>query len=175
MCQLQSILNRFVNAASNWTSQRLVENDGSLQPSFLDGSFRTYDCIVNKLGDTLNISSNILFGVKPLSYIEKPGLNEQKFSSPSDNVSKRSNSGVTKGWLVCLDGSYTFPENLSKQSCRNYATVGLSYSFGRSCKFEHKSYPKGFRRIYQVTICNWVSKTNNVQFASFVITIFRWC
>ena len=152
VCQLQSIMNRFVDATSNWTSQRLVENGGSLQPSFLHGAFRTYVCIINNLDNTLNNSSNILFVVKPLSYIENSGLNKRKSSPPSDNASKRSYPGVTKGWLVCLNGSYTFPKNLSKQPCRNYATEGLSSSFGRSCKFKHKSYPKGFCCIDQATI-----------------------
>ena len=43
VCQLQSIINRFVDAASNWTSQRLIENDRMLSPNFLEGAFRTYD------------------------------------------------------------------------------------------------------------------------------------
>ena len=168
VCQLQSIINRFVDAASNWTSQRLVENGGTLSPKFLEGAFRTYERIVNNLDDTLNNSSNILFGVKPLSYIDKHTSNKRKSTSSPDTSAKRSNTGVVKGWLVCSDGAFSFPENLSKQPCRNFATEGLSCSYGRSCKYEHKAYPRGFRRIDQATICEWVKKTPNVQFASFV-------
>ena len=36
VCQIQSILNRFVDLASNWTSQRLIENEGTLpSPSLI--------------------------------------------------------------------------------------------------------------------------------------------
>ena len=126
-----------------------------------------YERIRNNLDDTLNNSSNILFGVKLLSYIGKSGLNRWKLSSPLDNLSKRLNDGVTKEWLICLNGSYTFPENILKQPCRNYATEGLTCSFGCSCKFEHKAYPRSFCWINQATICEWARKTSNVQFALF--------
>ncbi len=171
VCQVQSILNRFVDLASNWTSQRLVENDATLPSTLLDSAYRTYDRILNNLDDTLNNSSNILFGVKPLSFVDKTPTKRRSAGSPSDgnNSKRQNNSGiVTKGWLVCTGGSFTFPENLSKQPCRSYATEGLSCSFGRNCRFEHKSYPKGFRRVDQSIICDWIKKTNNIEFASFV-------
>ncbi len=167
VCQIQSILNRFVDLASNWTSQRLVENEATLPSSLLDGAYRTYERILNNLDDTLNNSSNILFGVKPLSYVDKAPV-KRKTTSP-EGSSKRSNTTiVTKGWIICTSGSFSFPENLTKQPCRSYATEGLSCSFGRNCRFEHKSYPKGFRKVDQATICAWVKKTSNVEFASFV-------
>ena len=171
ICQVQSILNRFVDLASNWTSQRLVENEGTLAPTFLDSAYRTYERISNNLDDTLNNSSNILFGVKPLSYNEKAPAKRRSTGSPSDGTGtkRQNNSGVvTKGWLVCTGGSFSFPENLSKQPCRNYVTDGLNCSFGRNCRYEHKSYPKGFRKMDQSIICDWIKKTNNVEFASFV-------
>ena len=169
VCQIQSVLNRFVDLASNWTSQRLVENEASLPPTLLDGAYRTYERILNNLDDTLNNSSNILFGVKPLSYVDKTP-SKRRSSSPPDGTTKRHNSNgtVTKGWLVCTGGSFSFPENLSIKPCRNYVTDGLNCSFGRNCRYEHKSYPKGFRKIDQATICDWIKKTSNVEFASFI-------
>ena len=69
MCQIQSILNRFVDLASNWTSQRLVENEGTLPSSLLDNAYRMYEHIKNNLEDTFNNSSNILLALShyPLS------------------------------------------------------------------------------------------------------------
>ena len=151
ICQVQSVLNCLVDLASNWTSQRLVENEGSLLPTLLDNAYHTYERILNNLDDTLNNSSNILFGVKPLSYIDKASTKRQSSSSPESSNKRQNSSGVTKGWFVCTSGTFSFPENLSKQPCRNYATEGLTCSFGRNCRFEHKAYPKGFRKIDQAT------------------------
>ena len=33
---------------------------------------------------------------------------------------------------------------------------------------EHIAYPKGFRKIDQATICEWIKKTSSVEFASFL-------
>ena len=168
VCQIQSILNRFVDIDSNWTSQRLVENEGTLPSTLLDSAYRTFDRISNNLDDTLNNSSNILFGVKPLSYVEKVPLKRRSTSSPDNPNKRQNNTDTTKGWIVCTSGTFSFPENLSKQPCRNYATQGLTCNFGRNCRFMHKAYPKGFRKIDQATICDWVKKTSNVEFATFI-------
>ena len=94
---------------------------------------------------------------------------KRKLSNSPKGANKRQNGGmITKGWIICAGGIFSFPENLSKQPCCNYATERLSYSFGRNCQFKHKAYPKGYRRIDQATICDWMKKTNNVEFASFV-------
>ena len=138
MCQIQSILNRFVDLASNWTSQRLVENEGTLPSSLLDDAYCTYEHIKNNLEDTLDNSSNILFGVKPLSFVEAKNSQKRKSSNSPEGANKRQNGGmITKGWIICTGGTISFPENLSKQPCRNYATEGLSCSFGQNCQFEH--------------------------------------
>ena len=123
VCQIQSVLNRFVDLASNWTSQRLIENEVTLPSSLLDNAFRTYEHIINNVEDTLNNSSNILFGVRPLSYVEVKTLSKRKSSNSPDGVTKRQNNGaITKGRIICTGGTFSFPENLSKQPCRNFVT-----------------------------------------------------
>ena len=125
--------------------------------------------MINNLEDTLNNSSNILFGARPLSYVEVKTSSKRKSSNSPDGTTKCQNNGaITKGWIICTGGSFSYPENLSKEPCHNYATEGLSCSFSQNCRFEHKAYPKGFRKIDQATICDWVKKTNNVEFAAFV-------
>lgn len=39
---------------------------------------------------------------------------------------------------------------------------------GSDCAYEHKTYPWGFRKQDQATICKWVTETPHVQFASVV-------
>ena len=169
MCQIQLVLIRFVDLASNSTSEQLVGNEGTLPSSLLNNAYCTYECINNNLEDTLNNSSNILFGVRPLSYVEVKTSSKRKSSNSLDGATKRQNNcAITKGWVVYTGGTFSFTENLSKQPCRNYATEGLSCSFSQNCQFEHKVYPKGFRKIDQATICDWVKKTNDVEFAAFV-------
>lgn len=144
--------------ATNYTYQRLVNNGGSLPPDLLDGPFKTFHRITNNLEDALNNSSNTLFGVCPLSYIEKH--NKRKPTSPyglSDNQ-KRSNNGIAKGWLVCPSGHFSFPKNLARQPCKKIAVEGLDCPFGRTCRFDHEIYPKGFHRIDQAILCDFWTK-----------------
>ena len=140
VCQFQSLLNRFVEVANNYTSQRKVENGGTLEAKLLDGPYNTFTRFINNLDDSINNSSNVLFGVKPLSYIEKTPPQKRKNQSGATFDSKKPNNSVARGWLVCTGGSFTFPAALSKLPCRNFALEGLECSYGRNCKYDHMSY-----------------------------------
>ena len=170
VCQVQSVLNRFVDIATNFTYQRLVDNGSPLPCDVLDPPFKTYKRILNNLDDTLNNSSNILFGVKPLSFVDRSQKRKSNGASPPtvDGKNKRQNVGTGKGWLTCSGGSFSFPSNLSRLPCKSFALEGLECSYGRTCKFEHKAFPKGFRKIDQAIICKWVKEQNNVSFSSSV-------
>lgn len=73
VCQFQSILNRFVELANNYyTYQRLVDTGGSLLPTILDGPYKMLERILNIIWTMcLNNSSNTLFGIQPLSYMDR--------------------------------------------------------------------------------------------------------
>ena len=129
-----------------------------MDPKLLDGPYTTFEQFKNNLDDSLNNASNVLFGVKPLSYLERTPGQKRKNNMNSSSDSKKPNIGVTKGWLVCSGGIFSFPSALSKLPCRNYATEGLDCPFGRTCKYDHKVYPKGFRRSDQAVVCDWIKK-----------------
>ena len=155
-----------MEVANNYTSQRKVENGGKLDAKVLEGPYKTFTRFMNNLDDSINNSSTVLFGVKPLSYIDKTPNHKRKNLSGPTSDSKKSNNTVARGWLVCSGGNFTFPDALSKTPCRNFALEGLECSFGRTCKYDHKVYPKGYRRSDLAIICDWVNKTSNVSFAN---------
>ena len=167
ICQFQSLLNRFVEVSNNFTYQRKVENEANMPASLLDATFKTYERFMNNLDDALNNASNLLFGVKPLSFIEQsaPSKRKQQQSGSFSDSKKQNTNGVARGWLVCTGGSFSFPKALVKLPCRNFALEGSECGFGRSCKYDHKVFPRGYRKPDQAVICEWVNKTDNVRFA----------
>ena len=89
VCQFQSLLNRFVEVANNYTSQHMVENGGTLEVSLLDGPYKTFIWFINNLDDSINNSSNVLFSVKPLLYIGKsPNQKRKNQSNTTSNPKK---------------------------------------------------------------------------------------
>ena len=165
ICQFQSVLNCFVDISNNFTYQRKVENDGTLPATLLDAPFNTFNRFMNNLDDALNNVSNTLFGVKPLSYVEKVPAKRKNQSGNLSDHKKSNTTGTPRGWLVCTNGTFSFPKALSKLPCRNFALEGLECSFGCTCKYDHKVFPRGYCRPDQAVICDWVNKTENVRFA----------
>ena len=107
---------------NNFTYQRKVENETTMSASLLNATYKTYDCFVNNLDDALNNALNVLFGIKPISHVEKTPIFKQKHQqagSLSDSKKPNAN-GTAKGWLVCTNGSFSFPKTLSKLPCCNF-------------------------------------------------------
>ena len=142
VCQLQSVLNSFVEVAQNYNFQKTVEAGNTPPPSILLSCFIGFDKLLENTRGAMNgSSSSFLFSSQPLLF--------------------------TKGWLVA-SGSYSFPSSWPLTPCKNFAEEGKSCAFGRSCDYEHKLYPKGYTKKVQALICKWVKDTSSVKFASFV-------
>ena len=166
VCQLQSVLNSFVEVAQNYNFQKTVESGSSPPASILSSCFTSFEKLLeNTRGAMDDSSSSFLFNSQPLSFRDK-----RKRESPpkkGDPKKQRSSEPSTKGWLVS-SGPYSFPSSWSVTPCKNFAEEGKPCAFGRSCDFDHKLYPKGYTCKLQALICRWVKDTPTVKFASFV-------
>ena len=77
--QFQSLLNRFVKEANNYTSQRKVDNGSTLESTLLEGPYRTFTLFIKKtLDNALKNNSSILFGVKSLSFDDRTPNQKRK-------------------------------------------------------------------------------------------------
>lgn len=166
VCQLQSVLNSFVEVAQNYNFQKAVEAGNIPTPSILSSCFIGFDKLLENTRGAMNdSSSSFLFSSQPLSFKEK----RKRESPPKKGDPKRNRSGEpsTKDWLVA-SGSYSFPSSWPLTPCKNFAKEDKSCAFGRSCDYEHKLYPKGYTKKVQALICKWAKDTSSVKFASFV-------
>ena len=171
ICQVQAIINTFVDVAQNWSYQKRVERNSTLDSSILSKCFRDFHVIFDGIeGAMNNSSSSLIFNVRPLSF-------RQKKRPPSDNTdssykkqksSPASNGRPTPGWITS-SGSFKFPENLGLNVCKFFALVGKECDRPRNtCPYEHRSYPRGFNRTQQAVLCKWVKENNNVEWADHI-------
>ena len=109
-----------MEVANNYTSQRKVENGGTLDAKLLEGSYNTFMRFMNNLDDSINNSLNVLFGVKPLSYIDKTPTQKGRINQDPHLIQK---SRIT---VLHAVGLFALEEALpSKQHCPNFPVVTL--------------------------------------------------
>ena len=172
LCHAQSILKAHALAASDVHTLRYVENDGTPDHNILATANTQFDYIINNYDLCISTNNPGFFATKPSGYaIKRKAEKEIHVSSSNkrDRLTSDTNNSFKKGWLV-TSGDIKFPDlRHSKKPCLFFIIEGKSCrKRGSECPYEHKTYPRGFKKQDQATICKWVSTTPQVQFASIV-------
>ena len=174
LCHIQSILKAHVLAASDVNTLRYVENDNTPDYRILSSANQQFNYILDNYELCIHTNTLGFFAPKPSGFLTKrKGDREQTQVSKRDrpNTDTHTNGGVSKkGWLVATE-NIKFPDlKHSKRPCLFFILEGRACKKrGHECSYEHKSYPRGFKRQDQATICKWVSDTPGVNFSSLVL------
>ena len=173
LCHIQSIIKAHALAASDVHTLRYVENDGIPDPRILALANTQFEYIINNYDLCISTNNPGFFASKPIGYVSKRKAerdtnnnNFQKRDRPNNNDIGTS---LKKGWLTTT-GDIKFPElRHSKRPCLFFIIEGKSCRKKASeCAYEHKTYPRGFKKQDQATICKWVAETPNAEFSSVV-------
>ena len=174
LCHIQSIMKAHVLAASDVNTLRYVENDNTPDYRILSSANQQFNYILDNYELCVHTNSLGFFAPKPSSFNVKRKSERdqpQNYKKDRTNSDTPSNAGVSKkGWLVATE-NIKFPElKHSKRPCLFFILEGRACKKrGHECSYEHKSYPRGFKRQDQATICKWVVETPAVNFTSLVL------
>ncbi len=128
-------------------------------------SFTTMTCVSAQTTPVFSLQSQL--GMSP-----KGRLRKTLIITVSRNAIVNNDMGtlLKRGWLTTT-GDIKFPElHHSKRPCLFFIIKGKSCRKKASeCAYEHKTYPCGFKKQDQATICKWVAETPRVHFSSMVL------
>ena len=172
LCHVQSILKAHALAASDVHTLRYVENDGIPDPRILALANTQFDYIIHNYDLCISTNNPGFFASKPTGYVQKRKADKDNQGAPNqkrDRHTNDSNNTLKRGWLTTT-ADIKFPDlKHSKRPCLFFIIEGKSCrKRGSDCAYEHKTYPRGFKKQDQATICKWVADTPHVQFASVV-------
>ena len=173
LCHIQSILKAHAIAASDVHTLRHVENDATPDPRVLTLANSQFDYIINNYDLCISTNNPGFFASKPLGYAAKRKADRDHNSINQPKRERSNNDSATnaakKGWLVTT-GDIKFPDlKHSKKPCLFFIIEGKYCRRKPSeCSYDHKTYPRGFKKEDQATICKWVKETPAVTFASII-------
>ena len=174
LCHIQSIMKAHVLAASDVNTLRYVENDNTPDYRILSSANQQFNYILDNYELCVHTNTLGFFAPRPSNFIAKR-KNEreqmQPYKKDRPNSDSQNNTGATKkGWLVATE-NIKFPDlKHSKRPCLFFILEGrFCKKRGHECSYEHKTYPRGFKRQDQATICKWVADTPGVNFSSLVL------
>ena len=173
LCHIQSIIKAHALAASDVHTLRYVESDGVPDPRILSLANTQFEYIINNYDLCISTNNPGFFASKPIGYVSKRKADKEISNNAfqkRDRPNNDNGSSLKKGWLTTT-GDIKFPElRHSKRPCLFFIIEGKSCrKRGSECAYEHKTYPRGFKKQDQATICKWVAETPHVQFSSAVL------
>ena len=173
LCHIQSILKAHAIAASDVHTLCHVENDVTPYPRILASANNQFDYIINNYDLCISTNNPGFFASKPLGYTQKRKADrDQSANTPQKRErsnNEQSMTGLKKGWLTTT-GDIKFPDlKHSRKPCLFFIIEG-KYCKKKSseCSYDHRTYPRGFKKEDQATICSWVKDTPGVNFASVI-------